>query len=309
MEMVQWIFSSFNGQRDLNEVTTIDIPPTPPNTPLNSKNRTAVDSLDGLVGDLGLSEENRAELFTPRGASTLNSATNTPSATHKEQDETQAVKEAIATEAAVPTEAPTTETSDAKATTEGQEVEAASVTPDDKQSSETKDPNATEGVVQADGESEPEDDVKGKTMGAYGKTDTPRATAGATSASAGDKFVNSQGVTFSRQGDFEGLAFKGISKIIPENQRPFSSLGLVKLLSFFSGLVNDARKTESMKTLGLMLINTVIETQGQTITKNARLYEFVKDDLFKTLLQVIICFLFMNIIWIMKLFKFGHSPS
>lgn len=281
MEMVQWIFSSFNGQQDLNEAS-IDSLPTPPTTPLNPR-IPAVDSLDGLtglVGDLGLSEENRAQILTPRsGSNTL----------QDERQDSASASSPRKAEPATPTPAEVRQNESQGKSEPFIPSPEITITPASPKvyNAETaeSDNTVTTGVVQAGGDTEDdqEDDNKGKTIGAYGKTSLDTS-----HQDTDDKkvFVNSQGITFSKASDFEGMSNILFFLKFPENQRPFSSLGLVKLLSFFSGLVNDARKTESMKMLGLMLINTVIETQGLSITKNQRLYDFVKDDLFKTILQV-----------------------
>eukprot|EP01126_Amoeba_proteus_P058813 TRINITY_DN7638_c0_g1_i8.p1 TRINITY_DN7638_c0_g1~~TRINITY_DN7638_c0_g1_i8.p1 ORF type:complete len:770 (+),score=163.45 TRINITY_DN7638_c0_g1_i8:631-2940(+) len=75
------------------------------------------------------------------------------------------------------------------------------------------------------------------------------------------------------------------SNDVEENLQPFSTLGLNRLLIFFAGLLHDNRKTDSVKYLGLTVINTVLEIQRRRLIDNTRLYDFVKDDLLKTLLQ------------------------
>jgi hypothetical protein len=62
----------------------------------------------------------------------------------------------------------------------------------------------------------------------------------------------------------------------------------VKLLSFFSGLIKpeNVKNTDSVKLLGINLINAVVETQAYSITQIKKLNDFFKDELMKCLLQV-----------------------
>lgn len=212
MEMVQWIFSSFNGQRDLNEAVA-DIPATPPNTPLHLKKPVeSIDGLTNLVGDLGLSEESRAEISTPRGVSggyntpqgerqepgsnTVSPRNSTPSTPTRSESP---AKKTPAQDQDKPSPSPVIE---GPSTPAALKVTDVSVSPADGLDSID---NATTGVVQAGGDTDDfqEDDTKGKTIGAYGKTSLDGSQAG-----DGDEkrvFVNAQGITFSRQSDFEGL--------------------------------------------------------------------------------------------------------
>lgn len=66
----------------------------------------------------------------------------------------------------------------------------------------------------------------------------------------------------------------------------------VKLLSFFCSLIKpeNTKNTDSVKLLGINLINAVVETQAYSITQVHKLNEFFKDELMKCLLQVCLYF-------------------
>eukprot|EP01125_Pyxidicula_operculata_P017376 TRINITY_DN6081_c1_g1_i2.p1 TRINITY_DN6081_c1_g1~~TRINITY_DN6081_c1_g1_i2.p1 ORF type:complete len:1352 (+),score=332.94 TRINITY_DN6081_c1_g1_i2:101-4057(+) len=70
---------------------------------------------------------------------------------------------------------------------------------------------------------------------------------------------------------------------------PYTTRVLYKLLSFFGGLINpnDVRKTLPVRTLGLNIINSIIESQGPTIACLPELMGFVCNDMFKYLMQAL----------------------
>eukprot|EP01125_Pyxidicula_operculata_P004048 TRINITY_DN1574_c0_g2_i2.p1 TRINITY_DN1574_c0_g2~~TRINITY_DN1574_c0_g2_i2.p1 ORF type:complete len:1525 (-),score=310.50 TRINITY_DN1574_c0_g2_i2:221-4261(-) len=90
-----------------------------------------------------------------------------------------------------------------------------------------------------------------------------------------ERFVNSQGVTFQRWNESE--------------EKPCSSKVLIKLLSFFCGLINpnDSRKSVSIRVLGINILNTIIESQGPAIAEIPELLGFVCNDMCKYLLQAL----------------------
>lgn len=88
-------------------------------------------------------------------------------------------------------------------------------------------------------------------------------------------------------GDAESSAGDTPKKEDGQQEKPYSYVVLVKLLSFFSGLIQpeNVKNTDSVKLLGINLINAVVETQAYSITQIKKLNDFFKDDLMKCLLQ------------------------
>eukprot|EP01122_Echinamoeba_exundans_P009392 TRINITY_DN3314_c0_g1_i1.p1 TRINITY_DN3314_c0_g1~~TRINITY_DN3314_c0_g1_i1.p1 ORF type:complete len:1532 (-),score=259.60 TRINITY_DN3314_c0_g1_i1:126-4721(-) len=95
-------------------------------------------------------------------------------------------------------------------------------------------------------------------------------------------FINPAGVRFDADDD---LAPK--SAVSHSGLRPFGLPVLVKLFRFFCSIINPnyANNTDTMRFLGLALVNCVLEISSSTVEKTPKLLELVRDDLSKFLLQ------------------------
>jgi golgi-specific brefeldin A-resistance guanine nucleotide exchange factor 1 len=95
-------------------------------------------------------------------------------------------------------------------------------------------------------------------------------------------FVNPAGVRFDADDDLLPRSAVSLSGL-----RPFGLPVLVKLFRFFCSIINPnyANNTDTMRFLGLALVNCVLEISSSTVEKTPKLLELVRDDLSKFLLQ------------------------
>lgn len=96
-------------------------------------------------------------------------------------------------------------------------------------------------------------------------------------------FTNPAGVRFDADEDVPAKS----SALAATRIRPFGLPVLIKLFRFFCSIVNPnySNNTDTMRFLGLALVNCVLEIASSTIERTPKLLELVRDDLSKFLMQ------------------------